>query len=122
MPLLRQEGAGRHPEQSSEALGAAACHPGPRAVAHGVVLNRECGVSATKIARLFGLFGLAITAGGMVGILHLAAQAAMPTCAALVEGVRNSEVVCPDETETGRGPQRPAVGLRGRSPGHSLGE
>jgi transposase len=89
---------GRHPAQSSVAFGAAACHLGPRAVALAVVLNKECGVSATKIARLFGLFGLSITPGGVVGVLDRAARAAGPTYAALVEGVRNSAVVSPDET------------------------
>src|SRR5712692_83647 len=34
---------GRHPSQSSVALGAAACHLGPRARAHAVVLSKECG-------------------------------------------------------------------------------
>ncbi len=89
---------GRHPSQSSVALGAAACHLGPRALAHAVVLSKECGLSATKIARLFGLFGLTVTAGGIVAALHRAARAAGPTYAALVEGVRNSAVVSPDET------------------------
>ena len=68
---------GRHPTQSSVALGAAACHLGPRAVALAVVLNKECGVSATKIARLFRLFGLSITSGGVVGVCHRAAHAAL---------------------------------------------
>src|SRR5207253_7378898 len=69
-----------------------------RARAHAVVLSKECGLSATKIARLFGLFGLTVTAGGIVAVLHRVARAAGPTYAALVEGVRNSAVVSPDET------------------------
>ena len=89
---------GRHPNQASSATGAAGCHLGPRAVAHAVVLSKECGLSATKIARLFGLLGIGITPGGIVGLLHRAAQAALPTYQALVAGVRNSGVVCPDET------------------------
>jgi transposase len=89
---------GRHPDQTSSATGAAGCHLGPRAVAHAVVLNKECGLSATKIARLFGLLGIAITPGGIVGLLHRAARAALPTYHALVAGVRNSAVVSPDET------------------------
>jgi hypothetical protein len=70
---------GRHPSQSSVALGAAACHLGPRALAHAVVLSKECGLTAAKIARLFGLFGLTLTAGGIVAALHRAARAAGPT-------------------------------------------
>src|SRR5207244_224513 len=88
----------RRPTQSLVAPGAAACHVGPRARAHAVVLSKECGLSATKIARLFGLFGLTVTAGGIVAVLHRVARAAGPTYAALVEGVRNSAVVSPDET------------------------
>ena len=44
------------------------------------------------------MFGIGITPGGIVGLLHRAAQAALPTYQALVAGVRNSGVVCPDET------------------------
>lgn len=97
-PRCRRVTRGRHPAQSSVALGAAACHLGPRAVGYIVELNKGCGVSARKIARLLSLFGLAITAGGIVGVAHRAARAAGPTYAALVEGVRNSPVVSPDET------------------------
>lgn len=89
---------GRHPNQASSATGAAGCHLGPRAVAHAVVLSKECGLSATKIARLFGLLGIGITPGGIVGLLHRAARAALPTYRALIAGVRNSAVVSPDET------------------------
>jgi len=89
---------GRHPDQASSATGAAGCHLGPRAAAHAVVLSKECGLSATKIARLFGLLGLSVTPGGIVGLLHRAARAALPTYRALIAGVRNSGVVSPDET------------------------
>jgi transposase len=89
---------GRHPDQASSATGAAGCHLGPRAAAHAVVLSKECGLSATKIARLFGLLGISVTPGGIVGLLHRAARAALPTYHALVAGVRNSAVVSPDET------------------------
>jgi transposase len=89
---------GRHPDQASSATGAAGCHLGPRAAAHAVVLSKECGMSPTKIARLFGLLGLAVTPGGIVGLLHRCARAALPTYRALIAGVRNSGVVSPDET------------------------
>ena len=55
-------------------------------------------MSPTKIARLFGLLGLAVTPGGIVGLLHRCARAALPTYRALIAGVRNSAVVSPDET------------------------
>jgi transposase len=88
----------RHPDQASSATGAAGCHLGPRAAAHAVVLSKECGLSATKIARLFGLLGISVTPGGIVGLLHRCARAALPTYQALIAGVRNSGVVSPDET------------------------
>jgi transposase len=88
----------RHPDQASSATGAAGCHLGPRAAAHAVVLSKECGLSATKIARLFGLLGISVTPGGIVGLLHRCARAALPTYRALIAGVRNSGVVSPDET------------------------
>ena len=97
-PRCRNVVRARHPNQSSVALGAAACHLGPRAVGFITELNKGCGVSAAKIARLLALFGLAITAGGVVAVLKRAARAAEPTYRALIEGVRNSGVVSPDET------------------------
>jgi transposase len=90
---------GRHPLQTSDALGAAASMLGPAAVALASQLNKELGLSPKKISQLFcERFGIAITPGGVVGAIARAARALEPTYAALVEGVRASEVVAPDET------------------------
>jgi hypothetical protein len=55
-------------------------------------------VPAGKIARLFGQLGLRITPGGVVQALARAGRACQPTHQALVQGVRASPVVTPDET------------------------
>lgn len=72
---------------------------GPGAVALATQLNKELGLSPTKISQLLGeQFGISITPGGIVGAIARQARALEPTYAALIEGVRASEVVAPDET------------------------
>jgi transposase len=90
---------GRHPLQTSEALGAARTHLGPVAVTWAVILNKDYGVPLGKIARLFReRFGLSITCGGLVHAIRRAARHAEPTYAALVKQIQGSPVVTPDET------------------------
>jgi transposase len=54
----------RHPEQTSDALGAAGVQVGPRAVALAVWLSKGLGLPAAKVARLLGRLGLKVTPGG----------------------------------------------------------
>lgn len=90
---------GRHPLQTSDALGAAAVQLGPQAVALAVVLNKDLGLPYAKIARLWReRFGLTITASGVVHAVRRAARQAQPTYDALCATVRGSPVVTPDET------------------------
>jgi transposase len=90
---------GRHPLQTSNALGAARVHLGPQAVTLVVLLHKHSGVSLDKIATLLReRFGLSVTAGGLVHVRHRAARVAAPTSAALCDQVRGSPVVSPDET------------------------
>lgn len=90
---------GRHPLQTSDALGAAAAQLGPQAVATAAHLHKECGLPLGKVARFYQQhFGLAITPGGLVHALHRAARQAAPTYAALRDTIRQSPVVAPDET------------------------
>jgi transposase len=90
---------GRHPLQTSDALGAAAAHLGPQAVALAVILNKQCGLSFGRIATLLRVrFGLSVTRGGLVHAVHRAARQAQPTYAALCAQVRASPAVTPDET------------------------
>jgi transposase len=90
---------GRHPLQTSDALGAAAVQLGPQAIALAVTLNKQFGLSFGKIATLFrARFGLHATPSAFVRALHRAAVHGQPTYAALCETVRTSPVVVPDET------------------------
>jgi transposase len=89
---------GRHRDQTSDALGAAGSQIGPRAVAIAAQLNKELGVAMSKVARILGLFGVSVTAGGLYHALGRLATTAEPTCAALVLAVRHSAAVAADET------------------------
>jgi len=90
---------GRHPLQTSDALGAAAVQLGPQAVALAVLLNKRFGLPYGKIATLLrDRYGLRVTRGGLVHAVHRAAQQAQPTYATLCATVRGSPVVTADET------------------------
>lgn len=90
---------GRHPLQTSDALGAASTHLGPQAVALIVLLNKYLGLSHGKIATLLrDWFGLTMRPSAVTHALHRAARQAAPTYAALREAIRASPVVSPDET------------------------
>lgn len=89
---------GRHPFQTSDALGAASCMLGPRAVALATELNKELGLSPRKTAQALGRLGIEITAGGVVGAVARQARRLERTYQALIEGVRHSAAVAPDET------------------------
>ncbi len=90
---------GRHPLQTSDAVGAANVHLGPSAVALVALLHKEVGMPLAKMAALLReRFGLTVTPGGLVQVLHRAARVAAPTYTALCEQIRGSPVVSPDET------------------------
>ena len=90
---------GRHPLQTSDALGAAAVQLGPAVVALSATLHVQLGVSFGRIATLFRTrFGLTVSRSTLVRALHKTARQAQPTYAALCATVRGSPVVVPDET------------------------
>jgi len=90
---------GRHPRQTSDALGAAASQLGPRAVILAAELHKEMGVPLGKVRGLFGhSFGLPVTPGGLYHGIARLARVAEPTYGALIERVRCAPVVAPDET------------------------
>jgi transposase len=90
---------GRHPRQTSDALGAAAVQLGPQTVALAGLLNKRFGLPYGKIVALLrDRFGLTVTRGGLVHAVHRAARQAQPTYAALCATVRGSPVVTADET------------------------
>lgn len=90
---------GRHPLQSSDALGAAGVSIGPRALALGAELNKGIGTSFGKLSSIFRTaFSLSVTRSGLSLALGRVGAALTPTYDALVEQVRNDSVVAADET------------------------
>lgn len=97
-PACERSVRGRHPGQTSDALGAAGTMLGPRAVALAAWLHYGCGTSAAKVARLFGQLGLEVSAAGITQAMARLAGDATGTYDALVAALRASPVVSPDET------------------------
>lgn len=89
---------GRHPFQTSDALGAAGSMLDPLAVALATELNKELGLSPQKTAKALGRLRIRVTAGGVVQSIARHARALEPTYQALIDGVRTSPAVAPDET------------------------
>jgi hypothetical protein len=71
---------------------------GPKAMALAAWLHYGCGVSAAKIAHLYGELGLCISASGITQALLRLADDASGTYDALLQALRASPVVSPDET------------------------
>lgn len=90
---------GRHPLQTSNALGAAASQLGPDAQAALVELNKSAGLSHGKIVRVFRqLFGIALSRGGSAQAMLRAARRCQPVYSTICQAVRASPWVVPDET------------------------
>jgi transposase len=90
---------GRHPLQTSDALGAAASQLGPDAQAAIVELNKQGGLSHGKVVRcLDGLFGIDLSRGGSVHTVLRAASRCEPVYEAIRQAVGQSVWVVPDET------------------------
>jgi transposase len=90
---------GRHPLQTSDAVGAAAAQLGPDAQAAVVELNKQCGMSHGKVSRcLESLFGISLSRGGSVHTVLRAASRCEPAYEGIRQSVGQSEWVVPDET------------------------
>jgi transposase len=90
---------GRHPLQTSDALGCCASQVGPEAQSAVVMLNKELGLSQGKISRFFQMFfGIRLTRGGSCQIMLRAAERCESNYRAIVKRVRQSEWIVPDET------------------------
>jgi transposase len=95
----RRRVQGRHPRQTSDAVGSAASQLGPRAVALATQLNKGLGLPYGKTATVLQqAFGLRVSRGGLCQAMERVARKAEPTYEALVEEVRRSPSVTPDET------------------------
>ena len=90
---------GRHPLQTSDALGAAASQIGPDAQAAATLLHTQMGLSHGKVASIFqALFGIKLTRGASAQIGLRAATRLEPDYALILDEVRASEQIAADET------------------------
>jgi transposase len=90
---------GRHPLQTSDALGAAASQLGPDAQAAAVHLNKRAGLSHGKVKAFFkDLFGIGVSRGGSCQAVLRAGGRCAGNYAAVVAHVRSAGRVVPDET------------------------
>jgi transposase len=90
---------GRHPLQTSDALGAAKSQLGPDAQALATTLNKEAGLSHGKIQRVFeSVFGIAFSRGASAQIMLRAAQRCGSAYKEIQIAVKNSAWCVPDET------------------------
>jgi transposase len=89
----------RHPEQTSDAAGAAGIQLGARVVALAADLKHRLGVTYRKVAELLWIaFRFRVSAGGLWRAIARLADKCIPSYLALVEKLRLSSVVSADET------------------------
>jgi transposase len=90
---------GRHPLQTSDALGAAAAQVGPDAQAAAVTLNKTFGLPHGKVVAVFRtLFGIRLTRGASAQIVLRAAGRLEPADQEVCQAIRTSGRLTPDET------------------------
>lgn len=98
-PCCQARVQGRHPLQTSDALGAAASQLGPQALALANHLHTELGTPFGKVRTFFQtFFGLVVSCGGLARGLQRLARRLEPTYDGLLAEVRTSLIVYPDET------------------------
>lgn len=90
---------GRHPQQTSDALGAAAVQLGPRALTLAAEAKHELGVPYGKISRFFAsAFGLDACRAAWARADQRLARRGAPVYLKLIEVLRQSRSVAVDET------------------------
>jgi transposase len=90
---------GRHPLQTSDALGCCASQIGPQAQSAVVMLNKDLGLSQGKISRFFAMFfGIKLTRGGSCQIMLRASDRCESNYQSIVKHVQSSGWIVPDET------------------------
>jgi transposase len=95
----RQYLQGRHPLQTSDALGCCASQLGPDAQAAIAYLNKDAGLSHGKISVLFStLFGIPLTRGGVCQAMLRVAGKCLPQYHALILNLAAAPWIVPDET------------------------
>jgi transposase len=90
---------GRHPLQTSDAVGAAASQLGPDAQAAVALLNKDAGLSHGKVAAAFAaLFGITLTRGACAQIVLRAGRRLRPAYAEVRQRLPASPAITADET------------------------
>ena len=90
---------GRHPLQTSDAVGAAQSQLGPNAQAAIVYLNKHSGASYGKIADYLGVVhGINFRPSAGTRIVLRAADRLRPAHEEITQSIRDSKVIVPDET------------------------
>ncbi|MDQ6947734.1 MAG: transposase, partial [Actinomycetota bacterium] len=89
---------GRHREQTSDALGAAAAQVGPRAMAWGTWLHYSLGLSFAKTSAVLGRLGVNVTAGAICSSSASTSTDLVPTHHAIKAHVASSAAIVMDET------------------------
>lgn len=90
---------GRHAQQTSDALGAAASQLGPRAVALATHFQKDLGLSFGKAkALLASAFGVNVSRGGLAQAILRVADRLEPTHREIVRQLPQAPVISPDET------------------------
>lgn len=90
---------GRHARQISSALGVGKVQLGPGVISWTAYLNKVGGLSYGKIAEVFKeMADLEVSRSALCRAVDRLAQAAEPSYEKLVDNVRRSQVVYPDET------------------------
>ena len=95
----RKRVCSRHPEQTSQATGAAGVLVGPRAKALAANLKHRLGVSYGKVSEVLNdAFGLQVSRSGWCQADQKLARTAQPIYEPLLEAIRQCSVVNADET------------------------
>jgi transposase len=98
-PCCRQHWQGRHPEQTSDALGAAGNTLGPVVLTMAAEMKHRLGVSYRKICDFLATYGgLHVAPATFVRAEQRLADLAQPTYDLLLDALRQSHVVHADET------------------------
>ncbi len=88
----------RHPEQTSDALGAASSQVGPVAKSWAAWLHYSLGLSFEKTSSLLRRLGVNVTAGAISQAAQSASTALVPVQREIVQAVNNSAMIVPDES------------------------
>jgi transposase len=95
----RRRVQGRHPLQTSDAVGVGNVQMGPEALTLAAILNKQMGLSLGHTQQVLSYgFGLEVSRGGLYRALARMAGRAAPTYEALVETARQAPVNGMDET------------------------